>query len=270
MDYGDYPSQSTRHIPWKLISMIAGGVVVGVVIIVVVIMFTQKSGVGNVSLKSVLGNKTKTSDVSISASKINCDFAGDKEMCGELVLKESATAAKDVSLCQKLSPSQKEDCTWAVANAKQDEGLCDQLVNEKSKVDCASNILFTKATSTSNAKLCDKIKDTTTKEGCEITILGPVTSANCSARGKDSAYCEMLTLSERAAKAKDADLCDSLKGDLIKACKALVPVDDPDSDGLSSDSERNLYRTDPRKADTDGDGYSDSAEIASGHDPLKK
>lgn len=43
---------------------------------------------------------------------------------------------------------------------------------------------------------------------------------------------------------------------------------DPDQDGLSSQEEK-LYGTDPDKADTDGDGYSDGAEVKSGYNPLK-
>lgn len=43
---------------------------------------------------------------------------------------------------------------------------------------------------------------------------------------------------------------------------------DSDQDGLSNEEER-LYKTDPNKRDTDGDGYSDGVEVASGYDPLK-
>lgn len=43
---------------------------------------------------------------------------------------------------------------------------------------------------------------------------------------------------------------------------------DADQDGLTDEEER-LYGTDPRNSDTDGDGYSDGAEVRSGYDPLK-
>lgn len=43
---------------------------------------------------------------------------------------------------------------------------------------------------------------------------------------------------------------------------------DSDQDGLTNDEEQ-LYGTDPQNADTDGDGYSDGAEVRSGYDPLK-
>ena len=43
---------------------------------------------------------------------------------------------------------------------------------------------------------------------------------------------------------------------------------DADQDGLTNEEEQ-LYGTDPQKADTDGDGYSDGAEVRSGYNPLK-
>lgn len=43
---------------------------------------------------------------------------------------------------------------------------------------------------------------------------------------------------------------------------------DTDQDGLSNDEEK-LYGTNPNKADSDGDSYSDGTEIKSGYDPLK-
>ncbi len=43
---------------------------------------------------------------------------------------------------------------------------------------------------------------------------------------------------------------------------------DSDQDGLS-DSEEKTYGTDPKNADTDGDGYSDGVEVKGGYNPLK-
>jgi hypothetical protein len=43
---------------------------------------------------------------------------------------------------------------------------------------------------------------------------------------------------------------------------------DSDNDGLTNDQER-VYKTDPLNPDTDGDGYKDGAEVATGYDPTK-
>jgi len=43
---------------------------------------------------------------------------------------------------------------------------------------------------------------------------------------------------------------------------------DSDNDGLSDREETDIFFTDPYRDDTDGDGYSDAAEVATGHDPM--
>ncbi|MEK7452783.1 MAG: hypothetical protein AAB614_00960 [Patescibacteria group bacterium] len=55
--------------------------------------------------------------------------------------------------------------------------------------------------------------------------------------------------------------------------KIFIPVADepdadPDSDGLKN-WEETTYKTDPRKFDTDDDGYSDGEEVLSGYNPIK-
>jgi lipoprotein-anchoring transpeptidase ErfK/SrfK len=51
----------------------------------------------------------------------------------------------------------------------------------------------------------------------------------------------------------------------IGTIKASNP--DADQDGLNDWQEDNFYKTDSKKADTDGDGYSDSLEIRYGYSP---
>ena len=46
-------------------------------------------------------------------------------------------------------------------------------------------------------------------------------------------------------------------------------IDDHDFDGLA-DWEEKIHKTDPNNPDTDGDGYLDGEEVASGFDPTKK
>ena len=48
------------------------------------------------------------------------------------------------------------------------------------------------------------------------------------------------------------------------------PAVDLDVDGLTDEGEKQIYKTDPTKADTDGDGWSDGVEVLSGSNPLDK
>lgn len=255
MDFGDYTPSPGRKIPWKLLSLIGGGVVIGVVIILVVMSMIKKSDESKKGdVANIPNGSFKTTENGVPATDvIHCENASDKELCNQLATKQSAEETKNVSLCEKLDAVQKEDCIWGVANAKQDETLCEKLQNETSKAGCINSILFKKATSAFKIGLCDKIPDDSTKEGCRDYILGPITAENCSSRGKDAVRCASIMEAEREKEAQDAAF-----------------LNDPDFDGLSSNQEQNTYHTDPNNADTDGDGYSDGQEVNSGHDPLKK
>lgn len=56
--------------------------------------------------------------------------------------------------------------------------------------------------------------------------------------------------------------------ELMPFVVAPPPPPDDDGDGLSNDSELQVHRTDPKKADTDDDGLSDRLEILTGTNPL--
>lgn len=61
---------------------------------------------------------------------------------------------------------------------------------------------------------------------------------------------------------------------LTEGKKVLFPIAsepdaDPDSDGLKN-WEEEIYKTDPRNPDSDGDGYLDGEEVASGYNPAVK
>lgn len=51
---------------------------------------------------------------------------------------------------------------------------------------------------------------------------------------------------------------------------AHAQMTDADKDGISDDDEINHYYTDPAKADTDGDGFTDREELIKGFSPLVK
>jgi hypothetical protein len=61
---------------------------------------------------------------------------------------------------------------------------------------------------------------------------------------------------------------DGLSANLETALGSSDTSLDSDSDGLSDADEYRIYKTDPSKADTDGDGYNDGSEIKNGYNPL--
>jgi DMSO/TMAO reductase YedYZ heme-binding membrane subunit len=55
---------------------------------------------------------------------------------------------------------------------------------------------------------------------------------------------------------------------VAQTASSTTYLKDSDYDGLSDQVETTIYHTDPLKADTDGDGYLDAAEVLSGSNPL--
>ena len=54
----------------------------------------------------------------------------------------------------------------------------------------------------------------------------------------------------------------------VEPTPVITEETDSDNDGLTDIEEYKVYGTDPKKADTDGDGYSDGDEIKNGYNPL--
>jgi hypothetical protein len=91
------------------------------------------------------------------------------------------------------------------------------------------------------------------------------TNANQNANGNENTNVAVPDVNENG----------NANGNLNANDNVNAPVDanvngteDLDNDGLTNDQER-LYKTDPLNPDTDGDGYKDGAEVATGYDPTK-
>ena len=78
----------------------------------------------------------------------------------------------------------------------------------------------------------------------------------------------------KSGKISAGELSEILKGKSVNLalCEPNEndPSNDADEDGLKDWQEIQLYKTDACKQDSDGDGYLDGEEVASGYDPAKK
>jgi len=78
----------------------------------------------------------------------------------------------------------------------------------------------------------------------------------------------------KSGRSSAGELSNILEGQSIdhSLCQPNVedPTKDSDKDNLKDWQEIQIYHTDPCKQDTDGDGYLDGEEVASGYDPAKK
>ncbi len=254
-EWNDYPTES-KSIPWKLIAIIAGGVIVAILILWAVVFWLRKDENQPLVL---LDERT-------GSIEENCDQTADPETCKKVKLEENAVVQANVQLCDMLEGDDRDGCVWEVAVELGDQTLCQAISNSASQVLCADEIVYDAAVASGSIAACDKIQDEIKRAGCKEGI-EPVTVENCAQIQQDPAYCHLLSVTEDAKKKQDRRLCSEFAGEDFIACVEQVLVDDPDFDGLSTSEELDLYQSDPDHADTDGDGYQDGAEVEAGYDP---
>ena len=247
--------------PWMFLA--ASVVVVAVIIVVVVVMRGGRQ-------EAVLLTKqiSDAADVADSA----CANTKNTQACMQSKLTQSAAEIGAVQACGMIQePVAYDNCVWTVANEKMDANLCKLIKNPDWNERCRDGMYLKIARDAKDAAVCEKIIRAETKTVCR-NELDPLTSANCASRGHDAAWCADFAIYQKAVERQDRALCETIKtAEFSDACgeisTAAVSLD-ADGDGLTDADERNIYKTDPAKADTDRDGYSDGMEVKSNHNPL--
>src|SRR3989338_1242172 len=260
MDFGDQPSQP-KQIPWKLIFIVGGGIVLAGVILAVVLWQVNRASAPDSSSSS----PTSLFGKPVTTTYDACASAEDKEACRIANAKQKAIEDKKADVCESLKEADKDDCYWSVARVARDAAVCTKITDKNLSVRCSDELSVSAALATSDILLCDKIGDGQVKASCQLVITS--TKGFVCAADMD---CEFDRVLSAANQAEDAEVCRVLDPKRDAECRAQILVNDPDHDGLDSTQELVLYGTDPRNKDTDGDGYLDGEEVNSGHDPLKK
>jgi len=155
-----------------------------------------------------------------------------------------------------------------ITNSENTEDACSKVPNPEL---CKTQALKDSAYAEKNSKTCDLL-DGLQKDDCMWGVAKSATDPSVCALIKTSEWinlCSDGVLKDLAIVKNDLSVCDKiLNNDVKSSCRE--EVSDPDFDGLDSKQELEVYKTDPNKSDTDGDGYKDGEEIKTGHDPLKK
>ena len=273
-----------QPVPWKPIAIVVGAVVVAIVIVVVIVTIVRSG-----EKKDAVEEQANQVIDQIERSFIACDGLEDPSDCREAKIKAAATKLGNVEICGELESSAFDSCVLGVARGQNEPDLCRSIQNKELSESCWNIGNQNLALKTLDSSYCKKIRDSEMQSRCEDT-LNPVTTGNCSERGLDADYCEMLSVSSQASQAQDPDLCEQLaNSDYVNICKEGVLVIDRDFDGLdngiediygSSDysadtdgdglgdyEEVEVYKSDPILTDTDGDGFNDGSEVENGYNP---
>ncbi|MBI4256458.1 hypothetical protein HY626_00175 [Candidatus Uhrbacteria bacterium] len=262
MDLNDYIQQ--KSIPWKPVALIAGGVILVIVLVFVVIRLVQGDRQEDVLVQNGVTDELAT-----------CETTLDPQGCRERLVQDLAASEGTEELCELLDAQEDRDnCYWAVARANQDVKPCSSISIAEDAVRCSDGVMETQAREVADPSLCEQIADVARASRCKESIGGSLTSENCVDRRPEA--CTDVVLFEKAATTLDAEICDGIVDELMRlSCYDVVEdalvrkLDqdvDTDQDGLT-DSEEDVYGTDPENADTDGDTYLDGDEVDAGYDP---
>lgn len=192
----------------------------------------------------------------------------------------------NVKLCLQIPDSKDGDfrytdrytCLYAVAKNTMNTEVCKQIdKNVKDKWgnggdNCRTGVLKAKEKVLSKGLTDEKITQKAVKDNnfdlC-LAIDGVDNYNNCHlavAKLNNMTYCQRVLDFNASQQVFD---CYEFFGHKLFS-GYLFDSTDTDKDGLYDYLETQVWKTDPKKSDTDGDGFKDGAEIKMGFDPLKK
>lgn len=182
---------------------------------------------------------------------------------------DAARQAGFVDGCKGLTDEAYASCVSLIAFDTADTAPCEKLTDAQ-KLSCVDGTLLVKAKAGKSYQACSAITDDVTRSACQAAIrTDAVAAEDCGAYGVPAEYCSQQVALSAAIASGDPASCDTLAPEAQDGCRDLFTSLDADGDGLNVSAEHS-YGTSDQNPDTDGDGYTDGDEIASGHDPLKK
>ena len=270
MDWSDDPT-SAQAVPWKLVGLIGGGVLVVLAIVFIVIRLLNASQDETALVQQIQTQSEPTLEA--------CKNTQNPEGCKAAELSRLAQTNASSQVCDLLeTQAQKENCYWELAKTTYDPASCAFLSEEESQTRCQDGVFLAQAKAAGNAQACASISTASAKTRCEQLFAPALTSEACLTSGEEISVCDDLKQFETAIAEQDVSYCDDIldesKRDTCKDYFGSVAFEtssqtelDTDQDGLS-DADESTYGTDPNNPDTDGDGYLDGPEVESGYNPL--
>lgn len=220
------------------------------------------------SLTHVDRLKIDQANTMIARSTATCEAADDPAACAAQARSEVARATGQVAVCDGLNSADFQNCVALIALDNANPDLCHAL-SGSSESTCADDARLVSAQRSQEYSQCSMILDEEKKAICRAQLLAVVIAAGeCEKYGIDQETCQYPGELEAIVAAGDPDGCAGFSSEQRASCEDMFSSLDRDSDGLSRLTEYKLGTSDDT-ADSDGDGYTDSEEVATGHDPLR-
>lgn len=274
-------------VPWKLIAIVGGTIV-----LVVLIIFGARWWVMN---KTTAGQQAATIDKiekALDNSLSSCDKEKNPDNCKANLVEAAAMEAGSVEICAKLAGSALDTCVVKVAKKFFDADGCELMTDAEKQTNCKDLVYRALATKEMDISWCEKIATESVRSRCVSAMSETIArEKGCVGTGIDQTVCDKMNAIDTAATSGDPNQCMAL-ADVNDQATCLERVGlsdkdqdglnitletqlgtsdentDSDGDGLSDSDEYNIYGTDPAKVDTDGDGYNDGDEVKNGYNPL--
>jgi len=264
MDLNDYPQQE-RSIPWKPIAIGVG--IVLVLIVLVFVLFRVFYG----RQQSFFLMEETVSQLTTNASN-SCEGVENVESCQNGKILDLAVSHASSELCLLLdSQTEQDNCHWALARTVVEDTYCKVIADEEWMRDCLDDVYGLLAVNKQDHSYCDLISLTSSKRSCQMQFIDDAVTdplQQLALETLDRSYCDQM-IDEQA----QGNCLELVLSALSQQDQAVPEEDssvneeaDEDADGLTTAQEAQ-YGTDPLNPDTDGDGYSDGDEVASGYNP---
>ncbi len=171
------------------------------------------------------------------------------------------------SVCEGLTDKKLTNCVTLIAFDKIDPAVCSQLTGED-EANCVDRTTLLLANKNKDYSLCATITDASVKTSCQAQLVSVViTAGECDKYKIDAATCDYPGKLATVIASGDLAGCNQFPSSQKDGCLDAFSSLDQDQDGLSLLEEFKLGTSDI-KADTDGDGYTDAQEVATGNNPL--
>lgn len=207
-------------------------------------------------------------NIILDGASQSCASAEDPAACEAAARADAARTTGQTSVCEGLVDEKYVTCVALIAFDQEDPKLCGVLTGED-QIACEDGAFLVRAKTKEDYAMCDEIKNEDFRLGCKAQLVGVViANGQCEQYGIDAETCGFPALLNEVVTSGDPAGCAKFSSEQQASCVDIFSSTDADQDGLSL-LEESKYGTSDQKADTDGDGYTDAQEIATGHDPLR-
>ena len=266
-NYFSLDEQTPVVLPWwkmrthQMRMLAAIGILVGVGVV-------GYYGYQTYSLTHVDVAKVDQANTIITNAVASCATEKDPKACKDRARSDAARTTGQTAVCDGLVDIALSNCVTLIAMDSADPEACSVLSGDEEST-CRDAATLRAAKATKDYALCGSIVAKAGKASCRAQLVGVVIAAGeCAKYAIDSAICEYPAKLDAVILRGNPAGCAQFSGEQRAGCEDMFSSLDQDADGLSLLEEYKLGTSDTN-ADTDGDGYTDSQEVASGHDPLK-